>query len=613
MLPAPRCSRCALALAGCALLLSSSAWRSGRRRLPDRRSATWSGALSGAGDPGPLFVVRELRLPRALTGLLVGVAFGVSGALFQTITRNPLASPDIIGITAGRRRRRGRRHRARLGTAASALTALGLLGGAGSPPLLDLPAGLARRRHRLPARAGRHRRVAGCCTSATDYLLTRASSSQAQAALGWLVGNLNGRDLGARCVPLAVAAGACWCRRRAAARPLAADAAARRRRRPPASASPVQRSRLALLLVGRRRWSRSAPPRPARSRSSPSPRRRSPGGWPAPPGRRSAASALTGALVVLRADLVARTLHPRTRTAGRRGHRRRRRARPALAARPRQPRGLRRLNPCDHPTRPPARAARPGPAGERPAPGLRRPGGRRGPRPGRPAGPDHRHRRRQRLRQVHPAAGAGPAAHAPPRQPSCWTAARSTRCPTREVAQRLGILPQSPVAPEGMTVVDLVGRGRSPHQRWWRQWSQADERAVARGAGRDRHDRPRRPAGRRAVRRAAAAGLDRHGAGPGHRRCCCWTSRPPTSTSPTRSTCWTWSPTSTGVSGRTVVMVLHDLNQACRYADHLIAMKAGRIVAEGAAGRGDHRRAGRGGLRPALSGHRPTRSAAPRW
>ena len=50
--------------------------------------------------------------------------------------------------------------------------------------------------------------------------------------------------------------------------------------------------------------------------------------------------------------------------------------------------------------------------------------------------------------------------------------------PTRELAQQLGILPQTPVAPEGLTVIDLVSRGRSPHQTWWRQWSKADELAV---------------------------------------------------------------------------------------------------------------------------------------
>ena len=55
---------------------------------------------AGTGDRGTPHRP-ELRLPRALAGLLVGVAFGVSGALFQTMTRNPLASPDMIGITQG--------------------------------------------------------------------------------------------------------------------------------------------------------------------------------------------------------------------------------------------------------------------------------------------------------------------------------------------------------------------------------------------------------------------------------------------------------------------------------------------------------------------------------
>ena len=50
--------------------------------------------------------------------------------------------------------------------------------------------------------------------------------------------------------------------------------------------------------------------------------------------------------------------------------------------------------------------------------------------------------------------------------------------PSRELAQRLGILPQGPVAPDGLTVLDLVNRGRSPHPTWWRQWSKADQEAV---------------------------------------------------------------------------------------------------------------------------------------
>ncbi len=52
------------------------------------------------------------------------------------------------------------------------------------------------------------------------------------------------------------------------------------------------------------------------------------------------------------------------------------------------------------------------------------------------------------------------------------------RLPTKEVATRLGILPQSPIAPDGITVADLVGRGRYPHQRWLQQWSPGDEDAL---------------------------------------------------------------------------------------------------------------------------------------
>ena len=57
--------------------------------------------LVGQGTPASDFIVLGLRLPRVLTGLLVGVAFGLSGAIFQSLARNPLASPDIIGIRSG--------------------------------------------------------------------------------------------------------------------------------------------------------------------------------------------------------------------------------------------------------------------------------------------------------------------------------------------------------------------------------------------------------------------------------------------------------------------------------------------------------------------------------
>lgn len=55
--------------------------------------------------------------------------------------------------------------------------------------------------------------------------------------------------------------------------------------------------------------------------------------------------------------------------------------------------------------------------------------------------------------------------------------------PTREVSRRLGILPQSPLTPEGLTVFELVSRGRYPWQGLMRQWSEADERAVEEARG----------------------------------------------------------------------------------------------------------------------------------
>ncbi|MFJ4773170.1 FecCD family ABC transporter permease [Streptomyces uncialis] len=148
-------------------------------------------ALTGSGDPGTTLVVTELRLPRAMVGLLAGIAFGVSGALFQTMTRNPLASPDMIGLTQG------------AGTAVAAGLVLGWDGGLGTQALGLLGAlasaflvyTLAWRRGTTGYRIilvgiG----VSWVCTSATDYLLAHGGRMQAQAAFGWLVGNLNGRD-----------------------------------------------------------------------------------------------------------------------------------------------------------------------------------------------------------------------------------------------------------------------------------------------------------------------------------------------------------------------------------------------------------------------------------
>ncbi len=154
------------------------------------------------------------------------------------------------------------------------------------------------------------------------------------------------------------------------------------------------------------------------------------------------------------------------------------------------------------------------------------------------------------------------------------------RTPTRDVAKVDGLLPQTPVAPEGITVVDLVARGRHPHQSWLRQWSRDDEAVVAEAlewtawAG--------SPTARSTRCRAGS------GSAPGSRwrsprapTCCCWTSPPPISTSPTRSTSWTWSPGCTSSGGARSSSCCTTSIFAARYAQRLVAMKDGVLVASG--------------------------------
>ncbi|MFE0046761.1 ABC transporter ATP-binding protein [Streptomyces albireticuli] len=155
------------------------------------------------------------------------------------------------------------------------------------------------------------------------------------------------------------------------------------------------------------------------------------------------------------------------------------------------------------------------------------------------------------------------------------------RIPTRDIARSLGLLPQTPVAPEAITVADLVARGRQPHQRWWQQWSDEDERAVT-----DAMERTDTAA-------LAERAVDELSGGQRQRVWIAMALAQETDLllldEPT-----TYLDISHQVEvldlcrrlnherNRTVVAVLHDLNQAARYADHLVAMKAGRIVAQGA-------------------------------
>jgi iron complex transport system ATP-binding protein len=154
------------------------------------------------------------------------------------------------------------------------------------------------------------------------------------------------------------------------------------------------------------------------------------------------------------------------------------------------------------------------------------------------------------------------------------------RQPTRQVARTLGLLPQDPVVPEGVTVVDLVDRGRQPHQGRLRRRSVADEHAVARAleltdtvelAGRVVDELSGGQRQRVWLAMALAQDPD-----------LLLLDEPTTYLDLAHQVEVLDLLTDLNRQrGTTVVMVLHDLNLAARYADHLVAMRDGRVVAEG--------------------------------
>lgn len=155
--------------------------------------------------------------------------------------------------------------------------------------------------------------------------------------------------------------------------------------------------------------------------------------------------------------------------------------------------------------------------------------------------------------------------------------------PAKEVARRLGLLPQTSIAPEGITVADLVARGRYPHQKLLRQWSREDEAAVVEAMAAT------------GVTELSGRLVDELSGGQRQR---VWVAMVLAQETPILLLD---EPTTfldiahqvellelcTDLNrdrGNTLVAVLHDLNHACRYATHLIAMKDGAVVAEGAPG-----------------------------
>ncbi|MBO0516393.1 iron chelate uptake ABC transporter family permease subunit [Streptomyces beijiangensis] len=147
--------------------------------------------LFGGGTTAQEFIVNDLRLPRVLVGLLVGVALGISGAVFQSISRNPLGSPDVIGFGQG--------------SSVGALTVIVLFHGgstaaAGGAIVGGLVTGVAI--YALAWKRGVHgyRLVlvgigaAAMLTACVSYLLTKANLVDATRAVVWMTGSLDGRD-----------------------------------------------------------------------------------------------------------------------------------------------------------------------------------------------------------------------------------------------------------------------------------------------------------------------------------------------------------------------------------------------------------------------------------
>jgi iron complex transport system ATP-binding protein len=153
---------------------------------------------------------------------------------------------------------------------------------------------------------------------------------------------------------------------------------------------------------------------------------------------------------------------------------------------------------------------------------------------------------------------------------------------TKEVARRIGLLPQTSIAPEGITVADLVARGRYPHQGFIRQWTEDDEQAVLRAMD------------AAAVTELSGQLVDELSGGQRQR---VWVAmalaqhtdillldEPTTFLDITHQIELLELFTDLNRVGHTLVAVLHDLNHAARFGTHLIAMKDGAVVAEGAPG-----------------------------
>ena len=152
--------------------------------------------------------------------------------------------------------------------------------------------------------------------------------------------------------------------------------------------------------------------------------------------------------------------------------------------------------------------------------------------------------------------------------------------PTRKLAQQLGILPQTPTAPEELTVRELVAQGRYPHQSWFQQWAADDEAAVNKALAIT------------GMAKFADRPIDALSGGQRQRAWIAMTLAQETEVilldEPTtyldlahQIEVLTLLERLNRQEGRTIVMVVHDLNHATRHAQHIIAMRDGQVVASG--------------------------------
>lgn len=145
--------------------------------------------LGGEQIPGATYIVMESKLPRAVLSVLVGLAFGIGGAIFQTTLRNPLASPDIVGVS--------------LGASAAAVSAIALAGWTGWSVSVAAVVGAVGVALVVRMAAGDHGGfrlvlagigLAAAMQSVIQYVFTRVDEWDVQLVLRWLTGSVNGVD-----------------------------------------------------------------------------------------------------------------------------------------------------------------------------------------------------------------------------------------------------------------------------------------------------------------------------------------------------------------------------------------------------------------------------------